>query len=101
VPVFVAIMVWLIRVLIIGTLSVAGDRLFSQANNRSAGSRPPIRSLGFHRSDQVNSAVSARSTAPNLTHSFQPLRRPTPNNIESGYLRPEPTYHPISMSSKK
>src|SRR5512139_2803084 len=29
VPVFVAAMVWLIRVLIIGALSVAGDRLFS------------------------------------------------------------------------
>src|SRR5512139_3325775 len=31
VPVFVAAMVWLIRVLIIGTFSVAGDRLFSTA----------------------------------------------------------------------
>src|SRR4030066_285951 len=30
-PVFVAIMVWVIRVLIIGTFSVAGDRLFSQS----------------------------------------------------------------------
>ena len=29
VPVFVAVMVWLIRVLIIGTFSVAGDRLFT------------------------------------------------------------------------
>ena len=35
VPVFVAIMVWLIRVLIIGTFSLAGDRLFSQDNRRS------------------------------------------------------------------
>ena len=34
VPVFVAIMVWLIRVLIIGTFSLAGDRLFSQDSNR-------------------------------------------------------------------
>ena len=32
VPVFVAIMVWLIRVLIIGTFSTAGDRLFSQSD---------------------------------------------------------------------
>ena len=29
VPVFVAVMVWLIRVLIIGTFSLAGDRLFT------------------------------------------------------------------------
>ena len=31
VPIFVAIMVWVIRVLIIGTFSVNGSRLFSQA----------------------------------------------------------------------
>lgn len=30
VPIFVAVMVWLIRVLIIGTISMAGDRLFNQ-----------------------------------------------------------------------
>src|SRR4030066_1803825 len=30
VPIFVAIMVWLIRVLIIGTFSLAGERLFTQ-----------------------------------------------------------------------
>jgi hypothetical protein len=30
VPIFVAVMVWVIRLLIIGTFSVAGDRLFSQ-----------------------------------------------------------------------
>jgi len=31
VPIFVAVLVWLIRILIIGTFSIAGDRLFSQA----------------------------------------------------------------------
>ncbi len=40
VPVFVAIMVWLIRVLIIGTFSVAGERLFSVKATVSAHSRP-------------------------------------------------------------
>src|SRR3972149_1453498 len=34
VPVFVAVMVWLIRVLIIGTFSVAGEKLFSLAEDR-------------------------------------------------------------------
>ncbi len=37
VPIFVAAMVWLIRVLIIGTFSVAGERLFTLAD---AGQRP-------------------------------------------------------------
>jgi len=36
VPVFVAIMVWVIRVLIIGSFSVNGSRLFSQASPRQA-----------------------------------------------------------------
>jgi len=40
VPIFVALMVWLIRILIIGTFSVAGDRLFSQAESRSSYRRP-------------------------------------------------------------
>ncbi len=34
VPIFVAVMVWLIRVLIIGTFSVAGENLFSQDADR-------------------------------------------------------------------
>ena len=34
VPIFVALLVWLIRVLIIGTFSVAGDRLFTQDDAR-------------------------------------------------------------------
>src|SRR4030066_1202894 len=36
VPVFVAIMVWVIRGLIIGSFSVAGDRLFSQSDSPQA-----------------------------------------------------------------
>jgi hypothetical protein len=34
VPVFVAILVWLIRVLMIGTLTLAGERLFSMGDRR-------------------------------------------------------------------
>ena len=45
VPVFVAVLVWLIRILLIGTFSIAGNRLFSQfgaTSDRSArgGGRP-------------------------------------------------------------
>jgi hypothetical protein len=35
VPIFVAVMVWIIRVLIIGTFSVAGERMFTQGEARS------------------------------------------------------------------
>ena len=44
VPVFVAVMVWLIRVLIIGTFSVAGDRLFHLSATNAT--RPPARTAG-------------------------------------------------------
>jgi hypothetical protein len=36
VPIFVAVIVWLIRVLIIGTFSVAGERIFTQDDSRIA-----------------------------------------------------------------
>ena len=41
-PIFVAVMVWLIRVLIIGTFSAAGDRLFSLDERRP---QPALRSF--------------------------------------------------------
>ena len=39
VPIFVALMVWVIRILIIGTISQAGERIFS-SQSRHAYSRP-------------------------------------------------------------
>jgi hypothetical protein len=91
VPVFVAIMVWLIRVLIIGTFSVAGERLFSQADTRvpQRPSRPilqPASSLVSH-------------PRPSMTGSFRPATKVT--HAESAtYPRPEPTYHNLSLNAK-
>lgn len=107
VPIFVAIMVWLIRVLIIGTFSVAGDRIFSQ--------------LDQSRAPSVAKSVASRSTYhPKPTSTSRPATatsfRPAPKSVrrvqysqyheepeyaplESGYTRPEPTYHPVSMSA--
>ena len=90
VPVFVAIMVWLIRVLIIGTFSVAGDRLFTQtdARNSQRNSHPvlqPASSLASH-------------VRPPVSNAFRPaskIARP-----ESAYAHQEPTYHNLSMSAK-
>lgn len=94
VPVFVAIMVWLIRVLIIGTFSVAGDRLFSQAEGRlysHTKRSSPIRSLG-QRSNNQHAATSS-------TNPIKPSPKPSPPP-EPGYAQPDPTYHPVSMSPK-
>ena len=87
VPIFVALMVWLIRILIIGTFSVAGDRLFSQAESRSSYRRP-----------RPSIAPASTLPRPSIT---QPSFRPAPKSLEperSSYSRPEPSYHPVSMS---
>ena len=111
VPIFVAVMVWLIRVLIIGTLSMAGDRLFSQAarrasTQRSASSRRttsqaprsngnsrPIRPLGNNRSLPLRRGVSASSYRPS------PKPEPTYSEDEPAYSPMEPTYTPVSFSA--
>ncbi len=99
VPIFVAVMVWLIRVLIIGTFSVAGDRLFGKNDH-----------VEYHRSNQVQSypvrSLSNRSTTmprpltPSLNQPHRPAAKPN-YQPESTYSRPEPTYSPISMSGRQ
>lgn len=90
VPIFVAGMVWLIRVLIIGTFSVAGERLFSLADSHQ-------RSTSY-RND-----------------TFRPVAPPQPQTSSTNYPRPapkprpapssnygninEPTYHPVGMTA--
>ena len=77
VPVLVAVMVWMIRVLIIGTFSLAGENMFTMAEERAT-TRPAMRP-----------AASLVPVQP--ASSFQPPA-PTP--------RPEPSYHPIGLSAK-
>lgn len=83
VPVFVAVMVWLIRVLIIGTFSMAGERLFSQAEGQPA----MLRSLL-----QNNKPVPAMP----IPQYQQPVRAQTPLRPAP---RPEPAYHPMGMAA--
>jgi len=101
VPIFVAIMVWLTRVLIIGTFSMAGDRLFgttgktrsayshsARANTQAA--KPAVKPLSFNRQ---------ATTTPNNT--YRPSPKPEPQiEPESTYSRPEPTYHPVSAAPR-
>jgi hypothetical protein len=90
VPVFVAVMVWLIRVLIIGTFSVSGDRLFSQADAQTSRPRPMAQ--------PANSASIARPR-PALSNSFRPVPK-SAHAEPSAYGRTEPTYHNVSMSTR-
>jgi hypothetical protein len=110
VPIFVAIMVWLIRVLIIGTLSVAGDRFLNQGKSPSRGrSKRPSRKSSkptFNRGRTSNS--NRRSTPVGRTAGASPARpassfNPAPKQSfsnESDYSSQEPTYHPVSFRNE-
>ena len=85
VPIFVAIMVWVIRVLIIGSFSVAGDRLFSQSDGRQA-TRPA-------------QALAPSNMLSPLSSPFKAAPKADPNSSHPALGRSEPTYHPVSMRS--
>ncbi|RJP51956.1 MAG: hypothetical protein C4583_07790 [Anaerolineaceae bacterium] len=96
IPVFVAAMVWLIRVLIIGTFSVAGERLFTVAETR-ASYRPSYRPAA-PREEPRSQPRPATNPIPTY---IKPTPRPFPTPAAS--LRTpasvEPTYHPVGMTA--
>ncbi len=83
VPIFVALMVWVIRILIIGTLSVAGERIFSSG---SRGEQSIKRSL---------SPVQPSPSRPAYTRPVNQTRSENRREIQ-----PEPTYHSLSASGR-
>ena len=99
VPVFVAIMVWVIRILIIGSLSMAGDRLIW--HNRQVGKssyKPkslPQRPISSGASSRV-SRPATLSAAPNRSASRQSGRQ---SFAEPAPSHPEPTYHSLQARS--
>lgn len=91
VPVFVAMMVWLIRVLIIGTFSVAGERLFTVANDRPA-YRP--------REEQRPQPRPATNPIPSYARPApRPFSTPAAANLRTP-ASAEPSYHPVGMSAR-
>ena len=96
VPVMVAVMVWMVRLLIIGTFSVAGERLFTVDNVRPAQRTPYQQPV----SSRANDSVPASSY---LRPAPKPAPAPTPayaSNQPRPAIRPEPTYHPIGMNAQ-
>ena len=103
VPIFVAVLVWLIRVLIIGAFSAAGDRLFTQGDlrQRSEG-RAYSRASAMQMSSNNlgNRATPSRAASTAQSQRRAVPRPPSSTQIESNYgVRSEPTYHPLSMSA--
>jgi hypothetical protein len=101
VPIFVAVMVWLIRVLIIGTFSIAGDNLFSMADGRAYQGRSYQQQNSPRPIMNMNQASPLR-TASSLPRPLPSTYRPVPKAAPSApsYTPPgEPTYHNLSFDA--
>jgi hypothetical protein len=103
VPVFVALMVWVIRILIIGSLSVAGDRLIWGHTNQRSSYRPsPTTS---HRPAGV--PVTARTAAPApqpVSSARMAAARPVSaarSEPVHSVSHPEPTYQSLGMAAPR
>jgi hypothetical protein len=99
VPVFVAVMVWLIRVLIIGTFSLAGERLFSQSSQQ----RRSNNTNTYHPATNTRKSTSTATLRPASSlsrpaSSFNPA--PKPARSESNYSHQEPTYHNLTFGAR-
>jgi hypothetical protein len=113
VPVFVAVMVWVIRILIIGTLSLALDRTIHAGARRPSGLRRPSTpqpSLGaspsLNQPNLMQRPSLARSASPS-TPADQRASRPVNSfssrvetQTEAPRAYPEPTYHSLSMNAR-
>jgi hypothetical protein len=95
VPIFVAAMVLLIRVLLINTFSIAGDRLFSFSDQRS----------GRYQNQSFQNQPVYRTSNESLRTPAQSFPRPAPKPIPTAAVsRPlynEPTYHPVGMNAQE
>jgi hypothetical protein len=119
VPIFIAAMVWLVRLLIIGTFSLAGDRLFTTANQHQPyrtqyqqpqqAQRPYNAPQSSYQSPRpVNQPVNqpilrpasqiARPVNNSNAGNFRPAPKPAPQ--QTSFVPPEPTYHPISYGAR-
>jgi hypothetical protein len=97
VPVFVAVMVWLIRVLIIGTFSMAGDKLFSTADRR------PDRQRSYRPqgpAPQANAAAlrSASAAAHPISSSYRPAPKPS---AQASFDSAEPVYESLAYDAAR
>lgn len=100
VPIFVAVMVWLTRVLIIGAFSIAGERIFSMADKPSVKTsyQKPQQKPTRQPFNQPRTATqSSFRSAPKTQSSYStPVQRSEPRP-EPTY---EPTYHPVGMAAR-
>ena len=102
VPVFVAVMVWLTRVLIIGAFSIAGERIFSMADQPAK-----VKSNYTKANPQRTNTVTYQKPRPVVTQGFRPAPKQQSafsasqsQRSESRETLNEPTYHPVGMAAR-
>ena len=115
VPIFVALMVWVIRILIIGTLSMAMDRVLhvgARARVRPLNPRPqpalpqqmPVRQLnnnpGINTSRTLPRAAAANANTSTYGRPANNYSRTNAQPAEIGQSFAEPTYHSLNAAPK-
>ena len=104
VPIFVAAMILLIRVLIIGSFSLAGDRMFTTAE-RSASERNnyarPAQQQTYRPANQGQPILRPASSLNRPVQTTQNQSyRPAPKPAQqTSFMRAEPTYHSVNEPS--
>lgn len=97
VPIFVAAMVLTIRVLLINTFSIAGERIFSLADSRPVRYQNQSQNRPGYR-PSYSEPVHTPNEAPAMP---RPAPKPVPT-VATRSLYNEPTYHPVgSMSARE
>jgi len=98
VPILVAVMVLAIRVLLINTFSVAGDRIFSMAEDGQYQPRTQQYTRPVYNKPVYKQPSNISDTYRNPAPSFpKPAPKPVAAQTRPTY---EPTYHPIGMSAQ-
>ena len=89
VPIFIALMVWLIRIFLIGTFSKKGDRMLHEAMS------PGAEKLSRRELRQAQSrAAHPKPTGASLKMGFNPSSMAKPLRNQKAF-RPDPTYIPM------
>jgi len=102
IPIFVAVLVWVIRLLLIGTFSIAGERIFSMdddnvrspkrySNQQTTNNRPPMHRPSPSPAPARPATSYAASRSQNSYTDSMPFN-PAP--------KPEPSYHSVGMAAK-
>ncbi|MEW6085229.1 MAG: hypothetical protein AB1607_11600 [Chloroflexota bacterium] len=99
VPIFVAAMILLIRVLIIGSFSLAGDRMFTTAESDRNYSRPAPQQNYRPVSQQPVLRPASSLNRPVQTAQNQSYRPAPKSAQQTSFMRSEPTYHSFNEPS--